>query len=118
MVRRLPAGASHLGLTQVAMATCPQGMAHDRRVTGYDHTTAVNPAPLQVGDLVRSGADRQLWRVRALWEASPFRSPMVDLDLVDGYGFTSVGPARLRVVERPRPSDARADGDSRRGSRR
>jgi hypothetical protein len=25
------------------MATCPAGMAHDRAVTGYDHTTAINP---------------------------------------------------------------------------
>lgn len=25
------------------MATCPKGMEHDRKVTGYDHTTAVNP---------------------------------------------------------------------------
>ena len=25
------------------MATCPQGMAHDRQQTGYDHTTAHNP---------------------------------------------------------------------------
>lgn len=25
------------------MATCPAGMAHDRAVTGHDHTTAINP---------------------------------------------------------------------------
>jgi hypothetical protein len=25
------------------MATCPKGMDHDRRVTGYGHTTAINP---------------------------------------------------------------------------
>lgn len=25
------------------MATCPEGMAHDRAVTGHDHTTAINP---------------------------------------------------------------------------
>lgn len=25
------------------MATCLQGMEHDRRETGYDHTTAINP---------------------------------------------------------------------------
>jgi hypothetical protein len=25
------------------LATCLEGMAHDRSVTGYDHTTAVNP---------------------------------------------------------------------------
>lgn len=26
------------------MATCRKGMEHDRKVTGHDHTTAVNPA--------------------------------------------------------------------------
>ena len=25
------------------MATCPDGAAHDREVTGHDHTTAINP---------------------------------------------------------------------------
>lgn len=25
------------------MATCPKGMAHDRKVTGHDYRTAVNP---------------------------------------------------------------------------
>ncbi|SFK52422.1 hypothetical protein SAMN05421835_12358 [Amycolatopsis sacchari] len=25
------------------LATCPEGMAHDRKVLGYDHTTAINP---------------------------------------------------------------------------
>ncbi|GAA3831528.1 hypothetical protein GCM10022380_57630 [Amycolatopsis tucumanensis] len=25
------------------MATCPEGAAHDREVTGHDHTTATNP---------------------------------------------------------------------------
>lgn len=25
------------------MATCVAGMAHDRAVTGHDHTTAINP---------------------------------------------------------------------------
>jgi hypothetical protein len=25
------------------MATCAAGMAHDRAVTGHDHTTAINP---------------------------------------------------------------------------
>lgn len=33
----------HSGET-VLLATCPRGMAHDRKVTGQDHTTAVNPA--------------------------------------------------------------------------
>jgi hypothetical protein len=26
------------------LATCAQGMAHDRAQTGHDHTTAANPA--------------------------------------------------------------------------
>lgn len=26
------------------MATCPEGAAHDRKVTGYDFKTAVNPS--------------------------------------------------------------------------
>lgn len=26
------------------MATCMDGMAHDRVATGHDHTTAINPA--------------------------------------------------------------------------
>jgi len=25
------------------MATCPAGMEHDRKMTGHDHTTAINP---------------------------------------------------------------------------
>lgn len=25
------------------MATCPKGMDHDRKITGHDHTTAINP---------------------------------------------------------------------------
>ena len=25
------------------LATCPKGMEYDRKQTGYDHTTAVNP---------------------------------------------------------------------------
>jgi hypothetical protein len=29
--------------TRLHMATCSGGMAHDRAVTGYDHTTARNP---------------------------------------------------------------------------
>ncbi|CAM5532510.1 hypothetical protein [Leifsonia shinshuensis] len=43
VLRTLPDG------TQLHMATCPEGMAHDRAVTGHDHTTARNP---------RRGAER------------------------------------------------------------
>jgi hypothetical protein len=25
------------------MATCQRGMEHDRKMTGFDHTTAINP---------------------------------------------------------------------------
>lgn len=38
VLRRLPDGS-----WQGHMATCVRGMAHDRRVTGHDHTTAINP---------------------------------------------------------------------------
>lgn len=36
------------------MATCTEGMAHDREVTGHDHTTANNPlatSVLHIGNL-------------------------------------------------------------------
>lgn len=29
---------------RIHMATCPKGMEHDRKVSGYDHTTAINPS--------------------------------------------------------------------------
>lgn len=31
------------GSTVTILATCPRGMEHDRAMTGYDHTTAINP---------------------------------------------------------------------------
>lgn len=37
VLRILPDG------TQLHMATCAQGMEHDRTVTGHEHTTARNP---------------------------------------------------------------------------
>jgi len=37
--RRLPDSSFH-----GHMATCSGGMAHDRRATGHDHTTAINAA--------------------------------------------------------------------------
>lgn len=46
VLRALPDG--HL-----LMATCPAGMAHDRAVTGHDHTTAVNPAAHTTAELTR-----------------------------------------------------------------
>lgn len=41
LVRRLPHQAG-----DTLMATCQDGMDHDRTVTGYDHLTAINPAGL------------------------------------------------------------------------
>jgi len=38
VVRRLPSTGE-----EFALATCPAGAEHDRRVTGYDSTTAINP---------------------------------------------------------------------------
>lgn len=31
------------------MATCAEGMAHDREATGHDHTTAINPLTEESG---------------------------------------------------------------------
>lgn len=43
VARVMPADASWKPGEQVHLATCAQGMEHDRRGTGYDHTTAINP---------------------------------------------------------------------------
>jgi hypothetical protein len=46
VARRLPDDALiHAGQT-IHMATCRAGIEHDRRTTGYDHVTAINPASL------------------------------------------------------------------------
>lgn len=41
--RVLPADARLRPGESVHLATCPAGAAHDRKQTGYDHTTAANP---------------------------------------------------------------------------
>ncbi len=42
--RKLPADAKWRPGETVHLATCTRGMEYDRQFTGYDHTTAVNPA--------------------------------------------------------------------------
>ena len=45
------------GLGAICLATCSAGMEHDRRVVGYDHTTAINPSTgLPGGSRERIGA--------------------------------------------------------------
>lgn len=48
VLRELPDGLDFLGSRTLHMATCAEGMAHDRQLTGYDHTTAINPAARQL----------------------------------------------------------------------
>jgi hypothetical protein len=46
-----PAKAAPRFAGEILMATCARGMAHDRRETGYDHTTAIKPQPIDQGAL-------------------------------------------------------------------
>jgi hypothetical protein len=48
--RTLPADAKgdYAGMT-IHLATCTRGMERDREVTGYDHTTAINPVTGEPG---------------------------------------------------------------------
>ncbi|MET7809782.1 hypothetical protein ABZT26_02845 [Streptomyces sp. NPDC005395] len=41
-VYRIIPDGRHAGSAQ-HLATCAEGMAHDRQQTGHDHTTATNP---------------------------------------------------------------------------
>ena len=41
--RVMPADALWRPGESVHLATCPQGARHDLTMTGYDHTTAINP---------------------------------------------------------------------------
>lgn len=59
--RVLPFKDEHL-----IMATCPGGMANDRRVTGYDHTTAVNPSAGPVLEAGPEPFEASLERARSL----------------------------------------------------
>jgi hypothetical protein len=46
--------------TVTHLATCHKGMEHDRKGTGYDHTTAFNPAdPEQVREYERIMQEQQ-----------------------------------------------------------
>ena len=63
--RIIPAdGLVYAGQT-ILMATCPDGMSHDKKVCGHDQTTAINPAKAESGmsiekyaiDLLVSGAE-------------------------------------------------------------
>lgn len=47
--RTMPADARWLPGAAVHLATCRLGMEHDREHTGYDQTTAINPAVEEVG---------------------------------------------------------------------
>jgi hypothetical protein len=59
------------------LATCLDGMAHDRKVTGYDHTTALNLiAPVPPGLRLQQVGDTGLWRV--VHAASRKHVPLVD----------------------------------------
>lgn len=59
------------------MATCAQGMAHDRAVTGYDHSTALNLiAPVPDGLHLQQVDDTDLWRVVHTASGKPI--PLID----------------------------------------
>jgi hypothetical protein len=44
VLRTLPADATSYAGQTICLATCERGAAHDRETSGYDHTTAANPA--------------------------------------------------------------------------
>lgn len=59
------------------LATCTEGMAHDRAVTGYDHTTALNLiAPIPAGLHLREVGDNDSWQV--VHTASDKHIPLID----------------------------------------
>lgn len=80
VLRDLPDG-SWSGL----MATCAKGMEHDRKQTGYDHTTATNPlaAPDPEPQPERTpmpwpaGVDAARWLLGACSSGDPLRSALV-----------------------------------------
>lgn len=63
-------------------------------------------ATVAVGDVVRVGKGKKLWRVDGFWGAD-FR-PMADLAPLDGYSRSSAELERLTLVDRP--VDTRAPG--------
>jgi len=46
VLRQMPDDAARHGGQTIHLATCRGGAAHDREITGYDHTTAINPVAL------------------------------------------------------------------------
>jgi hypothetical protein len=50
------------------LATCPGGMAHDRAVTGHDHTTAINPI---TNPAAADVACTWTWRIESLVPIMP-----------------------------------------------
>lgn len=54
----------------------------------------------QVGDTVRIGKGRKLWRVESFWPGHPEGTTLARLEPVDGYTATSVETGRLTVVQR------------------
>lgn len=112
VLRRLPEDAK----TQPAwlprelhMATCPEGMEHDRAKTGYDHTTAINPIQaaeaadvnrnsyLHIGDMTwphPADPDEIQWRLRY---GTPTRSDLlVAASFIEAYGALIDMPQGLR----------------------
>ena len=61
-------------------------------------------ATVAVGDIVKVGKGKKLWRVDYLWPNQPIAS----LIPLDGYSRTSAHLTRLTVVDRP--IDTRPDG--------
>lgn len=49
LLRTLPGDAKSGAGETICLATCTRGMEHDREVTGYDHTTAINPVTGLIG---------------------------------------------------------------------
>ena len=47
--RTLPDDAKSNAGETIHLATCTRGMQHDREMTGYDHTTAINPVTGLIG---------------------------------------------------------------------
>jgi hypothetical protein len=43
VLRVLPVDAKVRQGEEITMATCPEGMGHDRDVTGYDHRSVIDP---------------------------------------------------------------------------
>lgn len=51
---------------EIHLATCPGGKAHDRRVSGYDADTAVNPSIIQNEVYAVAAGQLESWTAQAL----------------------------------------------------